>query len=84
MIRINRMMLVVYALLFSAACFAQNRIAPDEKPAMAVAMRANGKIYVVVAVVLTVLSGVVAYLISLDRKISRLEKEIGDPAGKQQ
>ncbi|MCF8214294.1 MAG: CcmD family protein, partial [Chitinophagaceae bacterium] len=38
-------------------------------------MRSNGKIYVVVAVVLTILLGLVAYLIHLDRKISKLEKE---------
>jgi len=42
---------------------------------MASAMRSNGKIYVVVAVVLTILFGLIAYLIRLDRKISKLEKE---------
>ena len=46
-----------------------------EKPKMADAMRSNGKIYVVVAVVLTILLGLIAYLIRLDRKISKLEKE---------
>lgn len=38
-------------------------------------MRSNGKIYVVVAVVVTILIGLLTYLISLDRKLSRLEKE---------
>ncbi len=38
-------------------------------------MRSNGKIYVVVAVVLIILFGLFAYLIRLDKKISRLEKE---------
>jgi hypothetical protein len=38
-------------------------------------MRSNGKIYVVVAVVVTILVGLLSYLISLDRKLSRLEKE---------
>ena len=47
----------------------------QEKPEMADAMRSNGKIYVVVAVVLTILLGLIAYLIRLDRKISKLEKE---------
>jgi fluoride ion exporter CrcB/FEX len=42
---------------------------------MASLMRSNGKIYVVVAVVLTILLGLIAYLIRLDRKISKLEKE---------
>ena len=38
-------------------------------------MRSNGKIYVVVAVVLTILFGLIAYVIRIDRKISKLEKE---------
>lgn len=37
-------------------------------------MTSNGKIYVVVAVVVTILLGMFFYLISLDRKISKLEK----------
>lgn len=41
---------------------------------MADEMRSNGKIYVVVAVILTIFAGIVLYLIRLDRKISRLEK----------
>ena len=42
---------------------------------MAETMRSNGKIYVVVAVILTILAGLVLYIIRLDKKISRLEKE---------
>ncbi|HYF29730.1 MAG TPA: CcmD family protein [Chitinophagaceae bacterium] len=42
---------------------------------MADAMRSNGKIYVVVAVLLTILLGLFIYLFRLDRKISRLEKD---------
>jgi CcmD family protein len=38
-------------------------------------MRSNGKIFVVMAVVLTILFGLFAYLISIDKKIARLEKE---------
>lgn len=38
-------------------------------------MRSNGKIYVVVAVMLIILFGLLAYLFRLDRRISRLEKE---------
>ena len=41
---------------------------------MADMMKENGKIYVVIAVMLTILAGLVLYLIRLDRKISRLEK----------
>ena len=46
----------------------------NQKPQMADAMRSNGKIYVVVVVLLVVLAGLFIYLIQLDRKISRLEK----------
>ncbi|HEY0298519.1 MAG TPA: CcmD family protein [Arachidicoccus sp.] len=38
-------------------------------------MNSNGKIYVVVAVVLLILIGLFLYLFSLDKKISKLEKE---------
>jgi len=41
---------------------------------MADGMKANGKIYVVIAVMLTILAGLVLYLVRLDRKISKLEK----------
>lgn len=36
-------------------------------------MKSNGKIYVVVAVVLTILLGLFAYVWNLDRKITKLE-----------
>lgn len=42
---------------------------------MADRLRADGKIYVVVAVVVIILLGLFLYVIRLDRKISRLEKE---------
>ena len=42
---------------------------------MADVMKENGKIYVVIAVMLTILAGLVLYLVRLDRKISKLEKK---------
>ena len=39
-------------------------------------MLAYGKIFVVVAVLALILVGIFVYLISLDRKITKLEKEI--------
>jgi uncharacterized membrane protein YiaA len=42
---------------------------------MADAMRSNGKIFVVVAVIITLFIGIVVYLISLDKKITKLERE---------
>ena len=43
---------------------------------MADALRQNGKIYVVVAAVVLIVAGLLFYLIALDRKVSRLEREI--------
>ena len=45
-----------------------------KKVEMADFMRSNGRIYVVVAVMLTILIGLVLYVVRLDRKLSKLEK----------
>jgi hypothetical protein len=45
------------------------------KSAIGETMRSNGRIYVVVAVMLTILAGLILYLVRLDRKISKIEKE---------
>ncbi len=44
---------------------------------MADRLRAEGKIYVVVAVVGVVLIGILFYVIRLDRKVSKIEREAG-------
>lgn len=38
-------------------------------------MRSNGRIYVVVAVMLTILLGLVLYLVRIERKIKKLEEK---------
>jgi K+-transporting ATPase A subunit len=43
---------------------------------MADTMRTNGKIYVVVAIVLVILVGLIGYLVSIDLKVSKLEKRL--------
>ena len=45
---------------------------------MADGMRSEGKIYVVVGIILIVLSGLVVYLVTLDRKVKKLENLLGD------
>jgi hypothetical protein len=45
-----------------------------KKVEMADRLRADGKIYVVVAVLVVILVGLILYVTRLDRKISRLEK----------
>ena len=42
---------------------------------MADGMRAEGKIYVVVAILVVILLGLIGYLVILDRKTSRLEEK---------
>ena len=42
---------------------------------MADTMRGSGKIYVVIAVILTILAGLILYLVRIDRRLTRLEKE---------
>lgn len=45
---------------------------------MADGMRAEGKIYVVVAILSLILLGLIGYLILLDRKVTRLENKISE------
>jgi CcmD family protein len=47
---------------------------------MADQFRADGKIYVVIAVVLLILVGLFIYLFNLGNKITRLEKEVSKNA----
>lgn len=47
----------------------------QQKTEMADLLRSNGRIYVVVAVMVTILAGLVLYVVRLDKKISKLEKE---------
>jgi hypothetical protein len=48
--------------------------------AMADTMRSEGKIYVVVAIILTVLAGLITYLFLLDRKVTKLERWLNEKA----
>jgi len=59
----------MFAVLFIAQATAQ-----ESSPEMADAMRADGKIYVVVLVLATIFAGIIAYLVRIDRKISKIEK----------
>lgn len=47
----------------------------QDQPEMADVMRSNGKIYVVVAVLMVVLIGLILYVFALDKKIRKLEKQ---------
>jgi hypothetical protein len=60
------------ALLLS--CTANPTFAQSSEPEMASLMYSNGKIYVVVAVLLTLLAGIFVYLFLLERRIKKIEK----------
>ena len=57
-------------LLPSAFCLAQEGVE------MADGMRADGKIYVVIAVLVTILLGIILFLITIDRKVSDIERKL--------
>lgn len=63
----------LFSLLFVLAGFAANAQTEVE---MADQFRADGKIYVVIAVMSIILAGLFIYLFRLDRKITDLEKRI--------
>ena len=62
-------------LLASSPVMAQNTAT---QPEMADVMRSEGKIYVVVAVLVIIFIGIVVYLFSLSRKMNKLEKLLTD------
>ena len=63
-------LLLVSFVVISSASQAQ------QQAEMADTMRSNGKIFVVVGVILIVLTGLFVYLFSLDKKVSRIEKSL--------
>jgi len=69
----KKWILIFIGNLFSLSVFSQSAV--TEGIEMADVMRASGKIYVVLLVVLVILTGLILYLVKLDRKISKLEAE---------
>ncbi|GGH71563.1 CcmD family protein [Phaeocystidibacter marisrubri] len=59
--------------LFSPLTFAQES---GESIEMADVMRSNGKIYVVVGVLLIIFVGLIVNMVRLEKKMNRIEKEI--------
>ena len=45
---------------------------------MADTLRSEGKIYAVVGIILVILTGLIVYLVLLDRKVGKLEKRISE------
>jgi uncharacterized membrane protein len=70
--KIYKLFLSISSILFSSLfAFAQQ----TGEVEMADVLRSSGKIYVVVTVLLIILTGLIIYLIRIDRKVSRLEKK---------
>jgi hypothetical protein len=67
---ISRLAIFILMMILSMVSIAQ-----AQQVEMADTMRSNGKIYTVVAVCLTILIGLFVYVFSIDRKISKIEKE---------
>jgi uncharacterized transporter YbjL len=65
--RFKPFLLVLLLLLVSRVGYSQNA-------EMADTFRQDGKIYVVVAIILIVLAGLITYLFLLDRKLNKLEQ----------
>lgn len=63
----------LFSLLFILASFVADAQAEVE---MADQFRAEGKIFVVIAVIGIILAGLFVYLFRLDRKITKLEKHL--------
>jgi len=61
------------ALLLSASisAFAQQ----SQQVEMADVMRSSGKIYVVIAIIVIIFTGLAVYLFSIDRRLKKIEKE---------
>lgn len=79
---------LVLLMICSLNLVAQDKVQVEEEDyqntrvEMADAMRADGKIYVVVAVLVVMFAGLFAYAIRIDQKLGRLEKEVtGSPQG---
>ncbi len=62
-------------LILTLFCSAHRLAAQQPKTEMADLMRSNGRIYVVVAVMLLILAGLIFYLVRLDKKITKLERD---------
>lgn len=71
----NQIKRIVFALLLGfmhMVAFAQEASTSEASNDL---MRSNGKIFLVMTIVVVLIAGLLLYLISIDRKISKLEKK---------
>ncbi len=70
--RLYHLVLTFVLLILSTLTYAQDSVA--QNPDMASSLRSSGKIYVVVLVLATIFAGIIAFLIYLERRLSRMER----------
>jgi len=66
----KKLSFLIVLLMLSTIVFAQ----PANTVEMADAMHSSGKIYVVIATILVIFTGLAIYLFSMDRRIKKIEK----------
>ena len=66
---------MIFLLLITVSSIVAQTTATQNET-MASTMRSNGKIYVVVAVVTTILIGLIAYMFRVEKKISSIENDL--------
>jgi hypothetical protein len=69
--KFNKSLLLFLLLVCAFPCFSQD----NQTVEMADTFRQDGKIYTVVISLVVVLTGVLIFLVRIDRKINRLEKK---------
>ncbi len=76
---VKKLLLALTAIIVFVPAFAQQKFQQQagSDVGMADTMRSNGRIYVVVAVMLTILIGLILYLVRIDKKLSKWEKTEG-------
>lgn len=71
--KLNKVIIFCLLACINLASFAQGMaVSGDEDKGF---MYSEGKIYVVVAVIVTIVIGIFIYLVNLDKKIKKLEKQ---------
>ncbi len=68
--KINTFLFTMLMLLSGITTFSQ-----EKQSGLGEVMRSNGRIYVVLGVMLIILAGIILYLVRLEKKINRLEQE---------
>jgi uncharacterized membrane protein YqgA involved in biofilm formation len=64
--------------LFSILLLGFAGVAHAQGVEMADTLRSNGKIYVIVLIIMIVLGGLITYLFLMDRKLDKIEKQLSE------